>query len=220
MSAVLFGSISTLADTSELQREAFNQAFSQHGLDWSWSREDYVALLEQSGGAQRIADFAASRGEDVDAAAVHATKSELFQAAVSTSPPPARDGVVNTIRAAKSEGMSVALVTTTSPGNVTALLAALADVQPSDFDLVVDTTSVDQPQPDKAAYAYAVDRLGEQAKHCVAIEDNLGGVTSAQAAGLACVAFPNRNTAGHDFAGADDRVDALDLATLRRFVGA
>jgi hypothetical protein len=35
MSAILFGSISTLADTSELQRRAFNEAFSAHGLDWT-----------------------------------------------------------------------------------------------------------------------------------------------------------------------------------------
>ena len=38
MSAILFGSISTLADTSELQRRAFNEAFEAHGLDWNWSR--------------------------------------------------------------------------------------------------------------------------------------------------------------------------------------
>ena len=40
MSAILFGSISTLADTSEMQRAAFNEAFRAHGLDWSWSREE------------------------------------------------------------------------------------------------------------------------------------------------------------------------------------
>lgn len=33
MPAILLRSISTLADTSELQRQAFNQAFAQHGLD-------------------------------------------------------------------------------------------------------------------------------------------------------------------------------------------
>ena len=40
MPAILFGSISTVADTSELQREAFNQAFAEHGLDWRWDRDD------------------------------------------------------------------------------------------------------------------------------------------------------------------------------------
>jgi hypothetical protein len=37
---ILFGSISTVADTSELQREAFNAAFAEHGLDWRWDPDD------------------------------------------------------------------------------------------------------------------------------------------------------------------------------------
>jgi phosphoglycolate phosphatase-like HAD superfamily hydrolase len=60
MSAILFGSISTLVDSSELQRRAFNEAFESHGLDWQWSQPDYVAMLESNGGAQRIADYATS----------------------------------------------------------------------------------------------------------------------------------------------------------------
>jgi hypothetical protein len=80
MSAIFFGSIGTIADTSELQRQAFNQAFALHNLDWNWSREEYRALLEQSGGAQRIEDYARSRGQLVDAKAVHRSKSEIFQA--------------------------------------------------------------------------------------------------------------------------------------------
>ncbi len=53
MSAVLFGSIGTLAETSEIQRGAFNQAFRANGLDWHWERDEYVALLERSGGRDR-----------------------------------------------------------------------------------------------------------------------------------------------------------------------
>jgi serine/threonine-protein kinase HipA len=68
-SAILFGSISTVVDTSELQRKSFNRAFAEHDLDWEWSREDYLAMLESNGGAQRIADFASQHGQSVDAEA-------------------------------------------------------------------------------------------------------------------------------------------------------
>ena len=54
MPALLFGSISTIADTSELQRQAFNDAFEAHGLDWRWDRDEYRSLLEQSGGMDRV----------------------------------------------------------------------------------------------------------------------------------------------------------------------
>ena len=58
MSALLLGSISALADTSELQREAFNAAFAEHGLDWEWTREDYQQMLTGNGGRDRVAAYA------------------------------------------------------------------------------------------------------------------------------------------------------------------
>ena len=58
MKAILFGSIGTLIETSDLQREAFNQAFKEAGLDWYWDQEDYTKLLKKSGGTKRIEDFA------------------------------------------------------------------------------------------------------------------------------------------------------------------
>jgi len=39
--AILFGSIGTLIETSDLQRESFNEAFKEAGLDWYWDQEDY-----------------------------------------------------------------------------------------------------------------------------------------------------------------------------------
>ena len=79
MPAMFFGSISTIADTSELQRQAFNDAFAEHGLDWHWDRDAYQALLQSSGGSDRVTEYARSKGDSIDAEAVHRTKSELFQ---------------------------------------------------------------------------------------------------------------------------------------------
>lgn len=212
MTAVLFGSISSLADTSELQRAAFNQAFEEHRLGWTWKREGYISLLERSGGQDRISAYARSQRQAVDTTAVHATKSRIFQRSLAAPNVAPRPGVVETIAAAKRRGMKVALVTTTSADNVAALLSALSpQVQSSDFDLVVDATSVNAPKPDPAAYRYALHELGEHPQHCVAIEDNLGGVEAAVTAGLRCVAFPNVNTAGHRYSSADRRVEELDV---------
>lgn len=215
MPAVLFGSISSLADTSELQRQAFNDAFSAYGLDWEWSRDDYRSMLGSNGGAQRIADYAASKGSDVDAAAVHAKKSEIFQGLLASSSISPREGVLDVVEEVKRSGQKLALVTTTSKANVDALLSALEPHLDADtFDLIVDLDTVSTPKPDPAAYAYALEQLGEDASHAVAIEDNPGGVKAATAAGIDCVAFPNENTAGSDFASATETVDALDAAKV------
>ncbi|MEJ8282057.1 HAD family hydrolase [Pseudonocardia spirodelae] len=215
MPAILFGSISTLADTSELQREAFNTAFEKHGLDWHWDRDDYLAMLGSNGGADRIAEHAASTGETVDAAAVHATKSEVFRERLRADGVRPRPGVVETIRAAHGRGVTVGLVTTTSRDNVDAVIDALGpDLGRTDFALLIDRAIVARPKPDPAAYTHAVAALGESTDTVVAIEDNVGGVASASAAGVPVVAFPNANTAGHDFSAATERVEALDDGAL------
>ena len=221
MSAILFGSISTLADTSELQRRAFNEAFTAHGLDWEWSRDDYREMLGSNGGAQRIADHAASRGDDVDADEVHATKSSIFQELLGSQQVTARPGVADTIKQAREHGHKIGLVTTTSGENVAALLNALqGEVESGDFDIVVDKSSVEEPKPSPSSYLYALSELGVDAADAVAIEDNVGGVTAAVEAGIACVAFPNQNTAGGDFGDATETVDAIDLDHLSELASA
>lgn len=211
MPAVLFGSISTLVDTSELQRRAFNEAFEAHGLDWNWSRDDYIAMLDSSGGAQRIADYAQARGDDVDAAEVHETKSKIFQELLGTVALEARPGVIATVREAKRRNVKLGFVTTTSPDNISALLSALAtDIGAETFDIIVNRDTVDNPKPDAAAYVFALDQLGESPRAAVAIEDNVGGVAAAVAAGVKCIAFPNENTIDGDFGAAAETVDVLD----------
>src|SRR6478752_1519395 len=107
MSAFLFGSISTLADTSELQREAFNAAFRQHGLDWHWDREEYRTMLQDSGGAARIEQYAHSKGQEIDAAAVHAAKSRNFQQLLAGARLSPRDGVKQTLVGLRKRGTKV-----------------------------------------------------------------------------------------------------------------
>lgn len=200
MPALLFGSISTLADTSEEQRAAVNLAFERHGVDWQWERDDYRQLLAGDGGAARIAEFARRRNQDVDAGAVHATTSEIFRRTLHTVPLRPRPGVAESIDAARAQGWQVGLVTTTAPDDVTGLLDALDGYVSRDaFDIIVDATSVDEPKPSPAAYVFALEALGLDAGECVAVEDNVGGARSAGDAGIACVAFPNENTVEHDF---------------------
>jgi HAD superfamily hydrolase (TIGR01509 family) len=215
MSAIFFGSISTLVDTSELQRRAFNESFEAHGLSWHWSRTDYVSMLDSNGGAQRIADYAESRGDKVDAEAVHATKSQIFQELLTTEALKARPGVAATLDEAKRRDVKLGFVTTTSPENISALLEALSpDIDADQFDVIVDRDSVGSPKPDAAAYVFALEQLDESPDSTVAIEDNVGGVAAASAAGIRCIAFPNENTVDGDFGAAADTVDSLDAEHL------
>jgi HAD superfamily hydrolase (TIGR01509 family) len=216
MTAVLFGSIGTLADTSELQRAAFNRAFADLEVPWHWDRDEYARLLQASGGEQRIQDYAEARGETIDAAAIHRRKSEIYQARLQEVGATARPGVAETIARCGAAGYRLALVTTTSPQNVAAIGAALTgQVDFREFDLVIDRTDVASAKPDPDAYQLALAQLGETPAGCVAIEDNPGGVAAAVSAGVTCVAFPSSNNAVNDFEQARLRVDELSFDLLR-----
>jgi phosphoglycolate phosphatase-like HAD superfamily hydrolase len=95
--AILFGSIGTLIETSELQRNAFNQAFSENGLDWNWNPAQYQDLLKKSGGRQRIEDFAAQQGIEVDASKLHDEKTKIFDDLMVSGDVLLRPGVANLI---------------------------------------------------------------------------------------------------------------------------
>ncbi|WP_308915441.1 HAD-IA family hydrolase [Jannaschia sp. LMIT008] len=198
MKALLLGSIGTLADTSELQRWAFNAAFHAHGLDWDWDRETYAGMLTTSGGADRIARHAATLGHDVDVAAVHATKSDLFQSALAEGKARMRPGLDHILTRARQDGMALGLVTTTEPGNVEHLLRGL-DLDADLFDVVTTREDVAAPKPAPDCYRRALGALGLRPDEALAIEDNVPGVRAAQSAGVLCLIWPNENTGGHDF---------------------
>ena len=203
MAALVFGSIGTIIDASELQREAFNRAFHEHGLDWSWRRDDYRERLAKAGGRDRIAEYAAERGQTLDPRAVHETKSRLFQEMLREGGHPARPGVPETVHEVRAAGYRLGFASTTTPENVEAVLAAVAQEVPREaFDVVLDRTMVKSPKPAPDAFTLALERLDRAPSRALAIEDNPDGVRAAEAAGMAVIAFPNANTATLDFGAA------------------
>jgi beta-phosphoglucomutase-like phosphatase (HAD superfamily) len=69
-----------------------------------------------------------------------------------------------------------------------------------------------KPAPD--VYLRACVALGTEPRNALAVEDSPNGVTAAKAAGLRCIAVPNRITAALDFSGADLVVTSLADLTL------
>src|SRR5262245_5175835 len=59
--ALIFDVDGTLAETEEVHRQAFNDAFAATGLDWCWGRTIYKRLLQIAGGKERLRAFDAMR---------------------------------------------------------------------------------------------------------------------------------------------------------------
>ena len=212
--AVLFGSIGTLVETSDIQRQAFNAAFEEAGLDWSWSEDEYARLLERPGGLSRIEDYNRARGAKIDAAAIHARKSELFREALADGVD-LRPGVAETIAAAHRSGVPVGICSTTDRSTVELILTKARPGLPSGaivFRGSRDEVANDKPAPD--IWHVALRALSVAAGEAVAIEDSPENAAGAVQAGLRVVAFPGRSHTHRPFPAASAMVTELSPGAL------
>src|SRR5215475_14471921 len=81
--ALIFDVDGTLAETEEVHRQAFNEAFVQAGLDWCWGRTIYKQLLRVAGGKERIRAFDRMRQtnaplSDTEIAELHRIKTARY----------------------------------------------------------------------------------------------------------------------------------------------
>jgi len=174
MRTVLFGSIGTLIDTSELQRRSFNDAFKEQGLELHWDREYYQSLLKTSGGRDRVFDAIGDPdGGDV-AVLDDASQYDLQLGLVSTTQRHVVDAIIKT---GGLEGR---------------------------FEVVTSGMDAAHPKPNRAIYDYALDVIGLNPDQAIAIEDNVAGAQSARAAGLTCLGLANANTKEHPIPADDD----------------
>ena len=188
--ALIFDVDGTLAETEEYHRQAFNETFAAAGLSWVWDKSLYVRLLKVTGGKERIAHYIASAGaepvlDQASIASLHRDKTARFAAHVANGGVELRPGVKRLLTEAREAGVRLAVATTTTRQNVTALLDATLGYDPFEVIAAGDDVSAKKPAPD--VYVLALQRLGLDAKSCVAIEDTLNGYRSATEAGLPCL---------------------------------
>lgn len=224
--AIIFDVDGTIADTEEAHRRAFNQAFAEAGKDWVWDREEYRRLLKVTGGRERIGHFLDSLGapapsEQIEA--LHRRKNALYSAQVEAGAVALRPGVARLIDEARAAGVRLAIATTTSRSNLSALLArCLPDVR---FDALVVGEDVRAKKPDPEVYGMTLAALGLSASACVAIEDSRNGLDAALACGIPTLVTPSMYTDHERFDGAAMVRPSLDgpppvhLAELERLNG-
>ena len=201
--AILFGSIGTIVETSELQLKSFNQAFSEAGLDWNWSIEEYQTMLKKSGGRNRINDFANQVGIEVNADELHLRKTEIFDSLMSDEKISLRSGVSHLINYAHENSIHLAFVTSTSKANIDAMFTALNDqIKRSDFDLIGNDKIISKPKPNAEIYLKALSELKLNAEDCIAIEDTEVSMRAAIDANIKCIAFPGSLAYDNDFSNA------------------
>jgi HAD superfamily hydrolase (TIGR01509 family) len=113
----------------------------------------------------------------------------------------AMPGVEHFVVAASDLGLRLGVASSSSVGWVTEHLDRLGLL---DHFAVISCANDDVPaKPDPDVYRLAVASLGVEPSEAIAFEDSPNGIAAARAAGLRCVAVPNRMTEHLDLSGAD-----------------
>jgi HAD superfamily hydrolase (TIGR01509 family) len=219
LKALIFDVDGTLADTARHgHRVAFNAAFADAGLPWHWSEECYGELLSVAGGKERIRHYVRRfqpgfPNDRLDALIprLHRLKTQHYLEMLKVGLIPLRRGVLRLLREAREAGVRLAVATTTTPANVSALLESVP--QPgleTWFEVIAAGDCVPSKKPAPDIYRHVLAELRLPASDCVVLEDSEIGVRAAVAAGLdVVVATVNPYTRDQDLSGAALVVDAL-----------
>ena len=211
--AILFCSIGTIVESSDIQRRAYNQALREAGLAWEWDRDTYTELVTQSGGKERLVMLASATGTRLTAAQIdliHTRKTEIACDEIGNGAIELRPGVDALIKLAKRRAMKLAFVTTTYQPNIDAIFKGLAGrLLVSDFDHITSRDAVKNGKPAPDAFLSTLTVLRLDAAQAVAIEDTAISVMSAKRAGLDVIATPGEIALGQDFWQADLVVNQL-----------
>jgi HAD superfamily hydrolase (TIGR01509 family) len=218
--ALIFDVDGTLAETEELHRQAFNEAFARTGLDWRWEREVYKELLRVAGGKERIRAFDCMRQgppvlSEPEIAELHRVKTARYAELIAEGKWVLRPGVKALLAAARLRGQRLAIATTTSRSNIDALLSvALAKDWTELFAAVVAGDDVPRKKPAPDVYIEVLERLKLAASDCVAIEDSGNGLAAASLAGVPVLITRSLYFPDDDFSSAllavDDLSEILD----------
>lgn len=213
LQALIFDVDGTLADTELAHLAAFNAAFVQENLPWRWDVPLYTQLLEVSGGKERITHYWRQVQADlkiIDNAAftdtvqrIHDQKTAIYERMVNDGAVHLRPGVLTLIENAHDADLQLAIATTTSPVNISALLRTAIGLDWSRiFRVIEDASTAPRKKPHPQVYLQTLNRLQLPASACLALEDSANGLRAAVAAGLPTVITTNAFTAHHDFSGA------------------
>ncbi|KFK26046.1 hypothetical protein AALP_AA8G196300 [Arabis alpina] len=228
-SALLFDCDGVLVDTEkDGHRISFNDTFKERDLGVTWDVDLYGELLKIGGGKERMTAYfnkvgwpeKAPKDEEerkVFIAGLHKQKTELFMVLIEKKLLPLRPGVAKLVDQALTNGVKVAVCSTSNEKAVSAIVSCLLGPERAEKIKIFAGDVVPKKKPDPAIYNLAAETLGVDPSKCVVVEDSAIGLAAAKAAGMTCIVTKSGYTADEDFENADAVFDCIGDPPEERF---
>ena len=190
LKAVFFGSIGTVAETSEIQRRSYNSAFNRLNIDCYWNVANYCEMLKVPGGKDRVRNFTIPNISEEDVDRVHNLKEEIYAELIEQEDI-SRIEFVEVFHHSKASDLKVGLITTTSEKNINSLSKALEDkVNFKDFDIITTSKDCTTPKPSPEIYQNALRKIGISPNEAIAIEDTQVNLDASLSANINSILYP------------------------------
>ena len=190
LKAIFFGSIGTVAETSELQRRSYNLAFNRLNIDCYWNVANYCEMLKVPGGKDRIRNFTIPNISEEDVDKIHNLKEEIYAELIEQEDV-SRNEFVEVFHHSKASDIKVGLITTTSEKNINSLSKALEDkVNFNDFDIITTSNDCTNPKPNPEIYQNALRKIGVSPNEAIAIEDTQVNLGASLSANITSILYP------------------------------
>ena len=194
MKSIFFGSIGSLVECSEIQRNAFNLAFKEYGLDWYWNIANYIKMLKEPGGLNRIVEYSNFKLSQKDAKKIHLLKIKHFKSLSKNSLKP-RKGVEDIIQYALKNDIKIGFVTTTTKETLNLIIDNISKyIDFTKFDLITHDELVNKRKPDSEIYNYALRELKVSNLNSIAIENTFESCKFAKNANIHTLYYPGEYT--------------------------
>ncbi len=198
--AIIFDFDGVIADTEPLHCAAFVKILAPYGIDLNYATylKRYVGYDDRDMFRAIFADNAIDLNSDLLKNLI-AHKADIFAKIVSKGVVPC-EGIIDLIQSV-SKHYRLAICSGALKRDIDLILSAIGDGVlekeieggagggvgggvGSLFDVIITAEDVQRSKPDSECYRLAVDALDLTSEQCIAVEDTIAGIESAQGAGL------------------------------------
>ena len=211
LKAIIFDFDGLILDTEFAEYESWREIY--RSFDLELPVREWAAVMGTGTSTRRSTpydDLDRQLGRLIDRDAIRSRRREHFAKLMEAEA--LLPGVMELIDEARRTGVRLAVASSSPRSWVMGYLERLDISQVFECIKCGDDVAMAKPEPD--LYFAVLAKLGLTAPEAVALEDSPNGVAAAKAAGLFCVAVPNRMTRLTSLAHADRIVDSLGDVTL------